>query len=395
VSRGRPANGSGDAAVRSATASLLWAACCPEPDLDGVARAQRDGADLDWAAHVALAQRVSPLLWWALQASGSVRAATGWSQRLRFDAMRWRLHALRLVPRALTASLAPLHAAGLEPVVMKGAALAERYLEPWLRPMDDIDLLLPADQQPEAIAVLRRENWRVVPKAGRHHEVVLTHPGVPGLPVEVHRSLATWRDSSNRLSSTKMWQRRRPQFIAGLPGYGLDPEDELVFLAAHAAKPFHVFSRLLWTVDIAVAVRAADVAGRAIDWRRVGEVAAESRCQTALAVALTQASRLGTPSPDTVCRCPATGARRAALSNVLSPDWPVLERDDRVRNTLRYALVDSRLQQLTLLTSAGMTKGPVRIPIDLVRRATGPWRRRASSGTPLTVTETVDRATED
>ena len=67
---------------------------------------------------------------------------------------------------------------------MKGAALAGRYPEPGLRPMDDVDILVPRPQHDSALRRLEAAGWRRVDIPGRHHETVLTHAEVPGLPLE-------------------------------------------------------------------------------------------------------------------------------------------------------------------------------------------------------------------
>ena len=67
------------------------------------------------------------------------------------------MEAVLLIPRALALAVRPLTDAGLEPVVFKGPAVAARYPKPGLRPMEDIDLLLPrAAPRPRPGRVARR-----------------------------------------------------------------------------------------------------------------------------------------------------------------------------------------------------------------------------------------------
>ena len=84
------------AAAPSPTAALLWAASRPHPDPLDVANALEAGADLARATEIAIAQRLSPLLWRAL---GSTRPSDAASRdhadrrgrrRLRADAARCR-----------------------------------------------------------------------------------------------------------------------------------------------------------------------------------------------------------------------------------------------------------------------------------------------------------------
>ncbi|HEY2202564.1 MAG TPA: HAMP domain-containing protein, partial [Solirubrobacteraceae bacterium] len=55
--------------------------------------------------------------------------------RLEAAADTFRMEALLLIPRATALAIRPLTDAGLEPVVLKGPAVASRYPEPGLRPM--------------------------------------------------------------------------------------------------------------------------------------------------------------------------------------------------------------------------------------------------------------------
>jgi hypothetical protein len=334
---------------------------------------------------------VSPLLWRALTAAGSAdgREQEDWARDLSADAARCRAQALLVLPRVGPAALAPLAAAGLTPLVFKGATLAGRYPDPGLRPMDDVDLVLPPEQLRAGVATLEGIGWRVVPvRQATHHEVILTHPDLPGLPVELHRALATWRENSNRLTTLDLWRWRVPGAVCGVPAFILPVEEEIVSLVAHAAKPFHVFDRLIWVTDIAVLLAGAPDSSHPVDWGRVEELADRVRCRTALAVALTQVERLGAASPPALRDCPARNARARALEPVLSAEWPVIDRTWSLRRRLRYALVDDWRQRLSLLAGQIIRYGPVAAPrhaVELSARGVRRWwrlRRDAARAEP-------------
>ena len=85
---------------------------------------------------------------------------------------------------------------------MKGAALADRYPEPGLRPMDDVDILLPRRDHDGCVRVLEAAGW----ERRTHSRAGTTRPcspirEVPGLPLELHRAFATWTGRANRLSA--------------------------------------------------------------------------------------------------------------------------------------------------------------------------------------------------
>jgi hypothetical protein len=339
-----------------------------------------EGADLSLAAEVALTQRVSPLLWKALTDAGAVdgRQDETWATNLKKDAARCKAHALLVLPLVAPRALAPLADAGFVPLVFKGATLAARYPGPGMRPMDDVDLLLPPDQLDGGVAALEKAGWKVVPLQGGHHEVILTHEALPGLPLELHRALATWRERSNHLTSLDLWRWRADGRVLGERAFVLPLEEEIVALAAHAAKPFHVFDRLIWAVDVAVAIERAQEDGRPVDWERVAKLTADTRCGTAMAVALTQAARLGASSPDSLRRCPAERTRARALVPVLSTEWPLLVRDGSMRRRLRYALVDDWQQRVTLLVGHVTRWGAASTPrhaVELSARGLRRWWR--------------------
>lgn len=365
--------------MSSPTAALLWAACRREPLADEVNDAIAQGADLGLAADIAVVERVSPLLWRALQRAGVPTDGQPWATSLQQDAARCHAQSRLTLPRVGALALAPLLEAGLEALVIKGGAVAGRYPDLALRPMDDIDLILPPDQIESAVAALKTTGWiRYVSPARRPHEVDMTHPALPGLPIDLHRGLATWRSRANRLTSEQLWAARQKTTLHGVSAFVLPPEPELVMLAAHAAKPFHTFSRLVWTVDIAVVVADAEANG-GLDWDHVARVADAAKCRTALAVALTQAARLGAASPKELRHIGGGAGRAAALAPVLSLDWPLVKRDRQIRADLRYALVDERRARFTLMLGEIFSKdareAPRRAAVVTRRRVRRSWQR--------------------
>ncbi|HVV38242.1 MAG TPA: nucleotidyltransferase family protein [Acidimicrobiales bacterium] len=352
-------------AVTNPTAALLWAACRPTPSLDDVATAIAHGADLDDAANLAVAQRVSPLLWRAISQAGLVRSDEAWADTLERDAQRCRAQSRMVLPQIGRLALEPLAAAGVEPLVIKGAAVAPRYPDAGLRPMDDVDVIIVDHQIDAALAQLEGCGWEIhTPPQRRQFELDITHPSLPGLHIDLHRGLDSWRTRANRLTSDNLWRSRQPTTLYGAPAFVLPPELELVSMAAHAAKPYHGFDRLIWIVDIAVVAQAG------VDWDTVAYIAHEAHCRTAVAVALTLAARIGTESPEGLRRI--DNGRAAALAPVLSEDWPVRGRAAAPRTTLRYALVDDRRTRATLLVSELFDKNVWQVP----RRAARLARRR-------------------
>jgi hypothetical protein len=287
------------------------------------------------------------------------------------------MEALLLIPRAVALAVRPLTEAGLEPVVFKGPAVAARYPRPGLRPMEDIDLLLPRADHQRAVAALTGAGWQVVrAAAGEQYDTVLTHAEVPSLFLELHFGLETASQRVTALDPVALWAHRMPADVAGTPAFVLPQNEELVVLAAHAGKPHHGFVRLVWTADIAMIVANAAGAGTPVDWERVRTVAGSTHCVTVVGAALALASRAGVEAPADLFPLPTRGWRGDAVRQLLSVTWP-LTHLELPGYQLNYALTDDRLQRvkiLLVLLASGHGIG------DRVRRVAA-LPRRALAGT--------------
>jgi hypothetical protein len=235
-----------------------------------------------------------------------------------------RMEALLLLPRAVALAVRPLTDAGLEPVVFKGPAVAARYPEPGLRPMDDIDLLLPRADHQRAVHALGDAGWQVALPGGRHtNATVLTHGGVPSLFLEVHYALEGASQRVTALDPSMLWAMRQPMECLGTTAFGLPPAEELVVLAAHAGGPHHRFARLIWMADLAMIVGASASHGTAVNWDRVRAVAEAAQCVAVVGAALEMARRAGLDVPAGLFSLPARGRRGDIVSQLLSISWPL------------------------------------------------------------------------
>lgn len=328
---------------------LLWEACRRDPDPAAFRRALAGGADVDHAVAAATDHRIAPLLWRAFGAADA-RDALGSNRAVLCGlADTFRMEALLLIPRAVALAVRPLTEAGLEPVVFKGPAVAARYPGPGLRPMEDIDLLLPRRDHQRALVALAVAGWRVVRRGGRdHYDTVLTHAEVPSLSLELHYGLEGTSQRVTALDPAVLWERRQPIACAGTPAFGLPLADEMVVLAAHAGKPHHGFVRLAWIADLAMIVGDATERGTPVDWDRVRAIAGEARCVTVVAAAVALARRVGVDPPAGLFPLPARGWRGEAMDRLLSATWP-LRHLELPGYHLNYALTDAPAQRLKIL----------------------------------------------
>lgn len=227
-------------------------------------------------AEVAAAEDLEGLLYHRCRSAGLALPAEvdqRWGRAYRFTAART-LAALAELERLLAA----LAAAGIEALVLPGAALLPRYPDPGCRPMDDVDLLAApgtAAAIPDLAASL---GFASVPR----HPTLLSGRG---LVVDLHDDpLNSDRVSGRRmggyLDPAEVWQARRSRRLEGLPVQVLGPEDEVLYTAAHAVR--HSFRRFTWFLDLEGTLRAD------LDWDSLRQRARH----TGLERVLLQAMRL-------------------------------------------------------------------------------------------------------
>ncbi|MGH2759727.1 MAG: nucleotidyltransferase family protein, partial [Actinomycetota bacterium] len=166
------------------------------------------------------------------------------------------------------------------------------------------------------------------------YDIVFRHPRVPGVPLELHYEVARWQERPKGLDARRLWASRRAIDVLGEAAWGLPPELELVGLIAHAAKRFHLFNRLVWSVDLTVVTDTS-----AIDWEAFARLARDAHCRIAAAVALRLARRLGADVPDELLTLPGFLRRTGAVDPLLDPARPFSVRAMPHRR-IAYVLVD-------------------------------------------------------
>jgi len=136
-------------------------------------------------------------------------------------------------------------------VVLKGPLLGERlYARPSARTSTDIDLLVAPEALAAATAALGRAGYRPWdhPREAHFrrygHHLHFSHPAAPPLELHFH----AFRGFGATLASAQLLARSTPA-PAGLRALRvLSPDDELAYLAVHAAG--HRFMKLGWLYDL-------------------------------------------------------------------------------------------------------------------------------------------------
>ncbi|HEU4925681.1 MAG TPA: nucleotidyltransferase family protein [Vicinamibacterales bacterium] len=226
-----------------------WAALAGDAEAHGLAP----------LAHFCLAQR---------------RDATPEATMQQLDALmlRHRLwHRERTV--VLEEILEAFQRASIDTIVLKGAALAWTiYPSPALRPMSDIDLLVPPAAAPTAQLVLRRLRFEAEVGGRRfgrnaHHLPIASRSqnGVT-ISVEIHRD-ALSRDTSSSISMSNLTEPARPFGLGGTHALALGHVDTLRHLTHHLLEPsWSGRLRLIGLVDL---LRYGLTFNESIDWNRL------------------------------------------------------------------------------------------------------------------------------
>ncbi len=163
--------------------------------------------------------------------------------------------------------------AGIPYVALKGAFLAyHAYPQPGLRPLRDLDLLVPAEQVMDANRVLRANGFTQYelkpgdPEAWAkvvHHLPPLESPS--GIFVEIHHELARRTTEDGQLpdpdESRRFWERCIRRRFMGEDVLYESPTDLLLHLVLHAAFHHRFENGPLLLSDVAMLLRAEP-----IDW---------------------------------------------------------------------------------------------------------------------------------
>ncbi|HSF81726.1 MAG TPA: nucleotidyltransferase family protein [Anaerolineales bacterium] len=227
-----------------------------------------------WAPLVALAagQGLAPFLYWRLRAAGLALGGEPFSTLTRLAHQAAILDALQA--KLQGEAEAALVSAGVPALWIKGRALAGTvYPEPWLRPMADIDVLVPYEQRELAQETLLRLGLQVpdfdyaqmvaMPEPLHHHYALHGGPG-GALLLELHFRLLG-KDGANLLPLDELawfWSQTR-QLVSAAGRFAiLKSEAHLLYLSTHALLQHgEAYIDLLHYLDLHLLVE-----GEEIDW---------------------------------------------------------------------------------------------------------------------------------
>jgi Uncharacterised nucleotidyltransferase len=180
-----------------------WRSSPPIPELSQAA--------LNQIARKLLISRAGALAWWGLRHSElrTSQAAIELCNAYRLCTLKAALH-----ERNIELVFAQLRSANIEPILIKGWAIARLYPEPGLRPYGDIDLCVRDDDLAAARAALKRLPDKTI-------DVDLVHPEIDRL------GKRSWQELYPRTHLVRLGQTE-----VRVPG----PEDHLRILCIHMLK---------------------------------------------------------------------------------------------------------------------------------------------------------------
>jgi hypothetical protein len=171
---------------------------------------------------------------------------------------------------------------GIPAVVLRGLAVAHTlYPDPCLRPMADVDLLVPASARGALPERLRRHG--LAPTATYRHQFVYE---LNGVRFEVHWLLLTPERYGHVPPLAQWFERRQPLRIAAGTLHVLPPEEEMLGQLVHAYV-HHGLENLYGLLDVGLAARRPD-----LDWARIAEWCRRAAVSRMARFALTYVDRL-------------------------------------------------------------------------------------------------------
>lgn len=276
---------------------ILRAAVEPPADAAAAWQRVRGQIDLDdlWDAEV---HRLLPLVHGNLRAAGvddpDLPRLKGLHRRTWYE-NQVALHRVR-------PAIELLQGAGIRVLFLKGAPLALlHYGDLGLRPMADVDVLVPWDDAHRALDLLEAAGWADVGGHDRatlfrrYHGSGLVHPDGGQLDLHWHLGTPLLLPDDERASSDDFWAHAVPFAAAtqGIDALTLAPTDMLLHVIAHGLWAGSA-STVRWVADARVVI--AD--GEAIDWDRLVDQATRRRMAPLVADALRYlVTEVGAPVP--------------------------------------------------------------------------------------------------
>ncbi len=187
----------------------------------------------------------------------------------------------QLIFKRAAGAIEVLEQAGIETLVTKGASLAVlSYGDVGVRPMDDVDVLVPISRTEEAIEALSTAGWSPDhddPPAWTQVHHSLGFAGAEGGNVDLH-----WFSLWQPASDAELWRASVPLELGGVETRAPSPADQLLLACVHGT-PWSPLPPFRWIADAAAVIRSA---GEELDWGHLVAEAERRRLTVATLAAL-------------------------------------------------------------------------------------------------------------
>lgn len=251
--------------------------------------------------------------------------------------------------RGAKAALGVLRDAGVETLVIKGAALIDRYYpDSGTRPMSDVDILVGSADRDSAFSILEASGWELIRPTVRietRHAVEFINADHGGM-VDLHWASSA-RDFHPKFDETALFERASPATL--LEGVSiLAPEDELLLAVRHGIPQ----GRISWIADVAFIVRNGKV-----DWLALQDASARYRTAELLETSLRWVADVtGVPIHETVLQALTASSRprwhRREVRTLLRPSGSL-----RLRQT-----AEAWYRYRRWCSNGGIRANPMRFP---------------------------------
>ena len=177
-------------------------------------------------------QRLLALAWHNLKDQGCDPDSPGMKQARRYHRLAWGRN--KMLFHELAVVLKALSAAGIPAMLLKGAALTARYYKDLgLRPMGDLDILVPTALTEEAIRCLGPLGWKPMPCPGSgftraYRSVVPAHSFTSAEDWELDLHWHVFDECCLPDDDDDLWQGAEGVDVSGVSTAVLSPADQLL-----------------------------------------------------------------------------------------------------------------------------------------------------------------------
>lgn len=177
-----------------------------------------------------------------------------------------------------------LHDGGIDVLILKGAPLVLSYYRNHaLRPMSDVDVVIPVEQMPQALALLKESGWSFFTETTddslKYFHAVLCFNG--NLQLDLHYHFL--RECVNTSCDRWFWSDVEPLEFQGMHVLQLAPTALLLHTIVHGMR-WNEETPIRWIPDALMILRQR---GGEIDWDRLLAFADSQRLTYRLALGLT------------------------------------------------------------------------------------------------------------